>query len=202
MPVLTTKLGLSTPVAADPNNVPADLLTLASRLDAVPGIEILTTTQRDALAAAQRWTGRVIWNATTARPEVWNGAAWVRVPVVPGVTLRLVHTWQIPGAVNVAVGDTDYIMPTVIAIPATQSAVIAKVWHAISSGTSATYKMQQGGADITGLTGLVATTSVGSATPSAPAAFTDAQSLAPVVTAVSGSPKNLRVHAAVDYSLV
>lgn len=202
MPTLTTRLALSTPLAADANNVPADLLTLATRLDAVPGIEILTTTQRDALAAAQKWTGRVIWNATTARLEAWNSAAWVRVPVVPGWTLRLVHTFHIPGAVAVPSGDTDFVLAGVEAVPASQSSVIAKVWHQINSGTSATFKIQQGGADVTGLTGLVATTSQASATPSAPAAFTDGQTFAPVVTAVSGTPKNLRVHVGVDYSLV
>lgn len=199
---LTTRVKLSTPEAADPNNVPGDLLTLATRLDLVPGVEVLTTTQRDALGAAQKWAGRVIWNATAAQLQAWNGAAWVRVPVVPGVTLRLVHTWHVPGEVKVASGDTDFVLPTIVAIPAFQSAVLAKVWHAISGGTSATFKVQQGGADVTGLTGLVATTSMASATPSAPAAFADAQSLAPVATAVSGTPKNLRVHMAVDYSLV
>lgn len=75
----TTKLQLPYPESTDNNNVPADLLAIANRLDAVPGVESLTTAARDALAAPQKWTGRVIYNTTTARLEWWNGTLWDRV---------------------------------------------------------------------------------------------------------------------------
>lgn len=42
---------------------------LANVVDARPGVSPLTTAQRDALAGADLWDGRVIWNKTTARLE-------------------------------------------------------------------------------------------------------------------------------------
>jgi carbon monoxide dehydrogenase subunit G len=75
MPAETTK-GFPYPVDADPNDVPADIQTLAEFLDTIPGISIFTTAQRDALAGGDLWNGRVIYNTTTARLEYYNGAQW------------------------------------------------------------------------------------------------------------------------------
>lgn len=74
MPTLTAKGQLPAPIASDNNNVPADLLALATRLDAILGIEAFTTAGREALATAQKWDGRVIWNSTAGEHQGWNAA--------------------------------------------------------------------------------------------------------------------------------
>lgn len=43
---------------------------------AIRGRNPMTTAQRDALTATQKWTGREIWNTTTGQPERWTGVAW------------------------------------------------------------------------------------------------------------------------------
>ena len=75
MPATTAK-GLPYPQAADPNDIPADLQRLAEAVDAIPGVASMTTATRDALAAAQKWAGRIIWNTTTSQHERWSGTAW------------------------------------------------------------------------------------------------------------------------------
>lgn len=82
MPGSSTKLQLPYPVAGDNNNVPSDMLALVTRLDAVPGIETLTTAARDALAAPQKWEHRLIYNSTTAQYEWWDvtAAVWKPLP--------------------------------------------------------------------------------------------------------------------------
>lgn len=73
----TTTKGVPYPVDADPPDVPADMQLLAEWVDARPGIASLTSTQRDALSGASRWTGRTIFNTTLGYQEVWNGSAWL-----------------------------------------------------------------------------------------------------------------------------
>jgi hypothetical protein len=40
------------------------------------GVTPMTTVVRDALTAAQKWTGRVIYNTTASEYQRWTGAAW------------------------------------------------------------------------------------------------------------------------------
>lgn len=72
MATTTPKAQLPYPEATDPNNVPADMQALATRLDAIPGVETLTNAQRNALAAGQKWDGRVIWNSDLKEHQGWN----------------------------------------------------------------------------------------------------------------------------------
>lgn len=71
----TTQVLIPYPSATDNNNVPADIQALANRLDAVPGIETLTTAARDALAGAQKWDGRLIYNSTTKTLQRYDSTA-------------------------------------------------------------------------------------------------------------------------------
>jgi hypothetical protein len=71
---LTTALGVPYPEATDNNNVPADLLALASWINsAMAG---LTTVQINALTGTARWEGRRVWNSTTKEFWYWSGSAW------------------------------------------------------------------------------------------------------------------------------
>jgi hypothetical protein len=49
---------------------------LAAWVNDHPGVSPLTTVQRDALAGAALWVGRVVWNTDDERLEQWNGTAW------------------------------------------------------------------------------------------------------------------------------
>lgn len=71
----TTRLLLKKPedsddLTQDPFNDNSDIL------DANPGVAALTTAQRDALAGAQLWAGRTIYNTTIGVMQVYTGSAW------------------------------------------------------------------------------------------------------------------------------
>jgi hypothetical protein len=102
------------------------------------------------------------------------------------------------GAVNVPSGQTDLIPPAYVAIRSTDTATLVKVRYRIDAGTSVTFKLQKNGSDITGATGLSATTSGGTTTLGTAATLADGDLISVVVTAVSGSPTNLTVAAVVE----
>ncbi|EDK72275.1 hypothetical protein TM7_0330 [candidate division TM7 genomosp. GTL1] len=71
-----------------------------------------------------------------------------------------------------------------------QAVKLVSVRHRINSGTSATVKLQNNGADITGFTGISVTTTATTTDP-ADATLADGDMLQLVVTATSGSPQNM-----------
>lgn len=104
-------------------------------------------------------------------------------------TIRYTQTWTVGGYVNVAIDDIDYIAPTFVATAVGQTVKLIGCRYRINSGTSATVKIQRNGSDISGLTGIAATTT--SATTDADVTLSDSDMLQLVVTAISGSPQNL-----------
>lgn len=75
----TTTKGYYYPAPSDTNNVPLAMQTAAAVHDARPGVAVLTTVQRDALAGAELWNGRLIVNTTTNRLERYRStgtAGW------------------------------------------------------------------------------------------------------------------------------
>jgi hypothetical protein len=128
-------------------------------------------------------------NAGATAPE------WAAFPTVPTTAVFTVtHTWAIGGEVKVPSGDTDYLVPMFVGAAASETVVLDKVRYVINSGTSVTFKMQLSGSDMTGFTGLSATTTSTTTDP-ADVAVADTNRIAPVVTAVSGTPKNLTITA-------
>jgi len=74
----TAGYGIRYPLGSDPVDINQFFQDLAE--DAETALKaLLTTTQRDALAGGNLWTGRRIYNTTTSRFEYYNGAAWVPV---------------------------------------------------------------------------------------------------------------------------
>lgn len=71
-----TARGVPYPVGGDNNDGPAAFLALAGFVNDNPGVHIFTTTQRDALAGGDLWTGRVIYNSTIGRLEWYDGTSW------------------------------------------------------------------------------------------------------------------------------
>lgn len=100
------------------------------------------------------------------------------------------HTWTIPDTIAVASGDTDFIPGFYIALATGQSTKIARCRYKINSGTSATVKLQKNGSDLTGFTGISVTTTSATTDP-ADQTVADNDLITLVVTAVSGTPKNL-----------
>src|SRR5688572_28841119 len=84
----TTLKELPYPVAASPNNFPADLQALAEAVDG-RFVQAFTTVQRDALSAAAKWIGRIIYNTTVPRWEWWDGDSWEPLVGVAGIAPTL-----------------------------------------------------------------------------------------------------------------
>lgn len=65
-----TVKGVPYPQSTDPANVPSDLGSLATWIDAHAWGGIYSTVQRDLLTGANLWAGMVIFNSTNARLEI------------------------------------------------------------------------------------------------------------------------------------
>lgn len=112
------------------------------------------------------------------------------------------YNFLISDEVRVPSGDTDYIPPMIVSLKS-GTATLKKVRCLIKSGTTVTFKIQRNGADVSGFLSLSA------AVPVAPAKYgeytgsislADGDVLQPVVTAVSGTPKNLTIALVIEYS--
>jgi hypothetical protein len=73
----TTARGVPYPAATDANDVPTDFAELAAWINDHPGVAVLTTAQRDALAGEALWDGRVILNPTSGTLERYDAGATV-----------------------------------------------------------------------------------------------------------------------------
>ncbi len=108
--------------------------------------------------------------------------------------------FTIPDEIRVPAGDVDFIPPFFISLTAGQTAKVTKVIHRLNSGTSATFKLQKNGSDLTGFTGIEAKPEIQTTDP-ADQELADGDKLAMVVTAVSGTPKNLSVAVVIEYTV-
>ena len=108
------------------------------------------------------------------------------------------HTWITPNAVTVPSGTTDAIPPMIVSLPVDRTAKLLSLRRSILGGTSATFKLQRNGVDITGYTGLSATTTIAQ-TDAADVALADGDKIQPIVTAVSGSPVGLSISLVIEY---
>jgi hypothetical protein len=112
------------------------------------------------------------------------------MPAEPDKTFRWTHTFAVQGEIKVPSGDTDFIPPFFVSLAAGQTLKLVKARYAINGGTSATVKIQINGADATGFTGISVTTTPDQTDPT-DITLADNDKIAIVVTAVSGTPKNL-----------
>jgi hypothetical protein len=114
----------------------------------------------------------------------------VGMAAAPAKTFRWTHTFAVQGEIKVPSGDTDFLPPFFVSLASAQTLKLVKARYVINSGTSVTCKLQANGADITGFTGISVTTTPGETDPT-DVNLADNDRLALVVTAVSGTPKNL-----------
>lgn len=81
----TTK-GFPYPIDTDAADVPGDVQLLAEAVDTAPGITSLTQAQIDALSAAQKWAGRIVWNQTANKHQKSDGASFSDLQPTGGAT--------------------------------------------------------------------------------------------------------------------
>ena len=202
-----TKLGAQ--AADDTLTSLAELGTAADKIAYTTGVDTwaetpITAAGRalidDASAAAQRTTlgstsvGDAVFTAATqaaARSAIGAASA--------NVTFNVPHTWAVAGEVKVPVGDSDVIPGFFVPSLATgQTVKLVEARHKIGSGTSATVKLQKNGVDITGFTGISVTTTASLTNP-ADVTLAAGDYIEPIVTAVSGTPKNMSFTVALEY---
>ena len=117
---------------------------------------------------------------------VWDGSNWV----ARKKTVRNGHTWAISGEVNVAAGDTDFVIPFFVSLASGQTAKVVKARYVINGGTNCNVKVQKNGVDVTGFTNITVTTTIAETDP-ADVALADNDKLSLIVNSVSGAPTNL-----------
>jgi hypothetical protein len=115
--------------------------------------------------------------------------------------LEIPHTFTITNEVKTPSGDLYVILPFAVSKPDGQTIKIKKCIHKIFSGTSATVKLQKNGSDITGLTGISVTQTKTTTTPASDILLANGDEIALVVTAVTGTPKNLYFTLSLEYSI-
>lgn len=110
------------------------------------------------------------------------------------------HTWALGGQVQVASGDTDFIIPMTVRDRYTSSGYnttvkVVSVIYSINSGTNVTWKLQKNGSDLTGYgtSGSPLTATATPATTESTQTLADKDELAPVVVAISGTPRNMSI---------
>jgi len=121
---------------------------------------------------------------------------------ITGSRVVIPHTWAVMGELAVPVGDASYLPGMFVPTLTTgQTATLLGARYRINGGTSATMKVQAGGSDVTGLTGLsVTTTNTTTLLPTGGFSLTSEQYVQIVVTAVSSSPTNLSFTIFVRYT--
>lgn len=127
-------------------------------------------------------------NARTPTTHATSHAAGGSDPVLK--TIRIPHTFTVTGTVAVPSGDTDFITPFFVPVITGDTVKLVGCRYRINSGTSVTAKLQVNGSDATGFTGISVTTTSASTTPTA-ITLANNDIIALVVTAVSGTPKNM-----------
>ena len=162
------------------------------------GAKAVTKAGAVALAAGDLAAGQIVtlrYDGTRYQ-DITPSAAAAAFPAT-----RIPHTWAVPGEIKGAVGDTDFIVPFFVPVPAGRFARISGCRTKINSGTSVTLSIQKNGVGVTGFTGLGAGTAAAETMPT-PVDCANGDSLAMVVSAVSGTPKNLTVTLYIDYGVL
>lgn len=111
--------------------------SLAEWVDGRPGVAPLSTAQRDALAGADLWDGRVIWNNTLAQLERYSAGSAKWLPIFNvGTTLRSMYTFTLQDFVQVNNAANDYyIVPFFVEVPPGQTITLRAVNLRVLTGS-------------------------------------------------------------------
>lgn len=176
------KVWQNSPSTATPINAAA-LIDLETRLSAYTDANDLTP------SVGLTNVGNVIsvtYGTTSGTAAQGNDSRFTK-------TTRETHSFVLGGTLGVASGSSDltYYIPPFFVSKGSSEVNKNIVWakYVIGTGTSATCAIQRNGTNVTGFTGLVASTTAGQTTGSQ--AISDGDMIAVVITAISGSPANL-----------
>lgn len=172
----------------------ADALTLTHNATSLilPGAANITTAAGDVAVMLSLGSGN------------WRCIAYQRASgkstVARTTTINVPHTWAVSGEIKVPSGGNDTIPGMIVPTAAAgQTMRLVGARYRLASGTSATVTLQRNGVDITGFTGISVTPTQGSVTPTA-VTLAAGDYIQPVVTAVSGTPKDLTLSIAIEYA--
>lgn len=158
-------------------------------------IDIVTSSTRP----VDIYEGQMIYETDNNAFKFWDGSAWATVGAAPNTVFWTGHTFAIQGDIAVPSGDIDFVPPLFIPVATGRTVKLVKARHKINGGTNASVKLQKNGVDITGFTGITVTTTATTTDP-ADVTLADNDLIALVVTAVSGSPKNLSFTIVLEHS--
>lgn len=150
------------------------------------------------LAGMMVWLSSPTTAGSAAGLYVYNGTAW-RPGAGGSATTRHPHTYSVLGSIGVPSGDTNYLPPFFVPVPAGQTVRAVSVTHKIHTGTSVTASITRNGTSILTLT---STTTKTTTTFPAGTTFADTDEIALVVTGVSGTPANYSCTLFFDYTAV
>jgi hypothetical protein len=166
-------------------------------------------TYLDTLASVLTGTGDIPYSSganTPARLAIGTSGKFLKSTgtapswATPTAVFYTTLTWAVGGTVAVPSGDVDFIVPSFVGVGANETVVLDKVRYVINSGTSVTFDIKINGSNATGFTSLSATTTAATTDPS-DVSLSDLDKIAPVVSAVSGTPKNLTITAFLKHTV-
>jgi len=151
-------------------------------------------------ANSLKTTGAAVDIASAAPPVAGSflRAATATTGSWQNLIVRLPHTWTIPGAVVVASGSSNYIVPWFATAYTGQVVRIARARYVIQSGTSANVTVRVNGANVTGLTSLTVNTTATTTDPTN-VTIADNALVALVVNSIVGTPMNMTFTLTVEY---
>jgi hypothetical protein len=199
---ITTDLNAQIATITDTRPLTAELFKGFDCKIVVPDLQTQVDTIGEDLDAAETVIAALQQGATTTSNSLTALSETVEVHTGDNAlhdkAFRIGHTYAIPGEIKVPSGDTNYVIPFFVSLVTGQTAKLAKCRYRINSGTSVTCKLQKNGADITGYTGMSVTTTTAQ-TDADDVTLADNDMLALIVTAVSGTPKNMTFTLFIDY---
>jgi hypothetical protein len=130
---------------------------------------------------------------------ICDGTNWHEIGRSGPTRWREVKEYVVPDTIAVPSGATNYLPPFFITFKTPQTVKLVAVYAKIQEGTSATFKLQDNEVDITGFTGIEAKPTAAKTEPTG-VTMVNEHRIAPVVTAVSGTPKNLSIGIVLEHS--
>jgi hypothetical protein len=108
----------------------------------------------------------------------------------------------VDGEIKVPSGDTDYICPIRIRVLSGMTRTLVGCYFRMNSGTYIYFKLQKNGSDLTtfGSSGIMTVSSSWQVSTPTGISLADGDIIQPIVTAVSGTPKNFNIILATNYN--